>query len=82
MGALGLVSTGRDARTGALEGMRGAAEQHELRPDPPDLARPAQARKVKSGQAGLRKVVCGLDGAGGSARNIRETDDKLTECPA
>ena len=56
-----------------------AAEQHELRPDPPDLARPAQARKVKSGQAGLRKVVCGLEG---SARNIRETDDKLTECPA
>ena len=64
----------RDARRGALEGMRGALSgaQHDQAPQP-DLARPAQrrCRKVKSGQAGLRKVLCGLRGARGTS--VRRT---------
>ena len=64
----------RDARRGALEGMRGALSgaQHDQAPQP-DLARPGgrRCRKVKSGQAGLRKVLCGLRGARGTS--VRRT---------
>ena len=74
VGALGLVCRCLVRGMRAQVGMRGALSgaQHDQAPQP-DLARPARrrCRKVKSGQAGLRKVLCGLRGARGTS--VRRT---------
>ena len=77
--------TGRSAGPGQHRGMRAQGQRRNARgstsclaPTRPGATGAGKESEVRSGWL-EESCVCGLEG---SARNIRETDDKLTECPA